>query len=141
MGISLERFMFERRAASAALFTSWGFDEARTAVLRNQLAYGVSRLVTLPIQRVINRFRRIWNLQPLAKLDDTFSPYAQICQQIAEFDFLDGFAGLLPLRRSNQFRRSERCAVPVGGAGREAYRVREPGDAAKPASGPLPAHP
>ncbi|MBV8708605.1 MAG: MGT family glycosyltransferase [Acidobacteriaceae bacterium] len=68
-------------------FTSWGYAETRTAILRNELAYGISRVLTRPVQNLINRFRREWQLRPVSRLDDTFSPYAQICQQIQEFDF------------------------------------------------------
>lgn len=68
-------------------FKDWAYAESRTATLRNQLAYGVSRAVTLPIRDLINRFRRQWQLPPLSRFDDTFSPWAQICQQIPQFDF------------------------------------------------------
>lgn len=68
-------------------FTSWGYVETRVAALRNKLAYGISRVFTRPVQNLINRFRRKWQLRPVSRLDDTFSPHAQICQQIQEFDF------------------------------------------------------
>ncbi len=68
-------------------FEGWGYAESRAAILRNQLAYGVSRIVTRHIRSLINRFRRQWELPLLSRLDDTFSPWAQICQQIPQFDF------------------------------------------------------
>jgi zeaxanthin glucosyltransferase len=36
---------------------------------------------------VLNRYRRTWGLQPLACLDDSFSPLAQISQQPSLFDY------------------------------------------------------
>ena len=40
-----------------------------------------------PITRTINRYRSQWGLQELRKLEETFSPHAQISQQSEDFDF------------------------------------------------------
>ncbi|MES1256846.1 MAG: nucleotide disphospho-sugar-binding domain-containing protein [Acidobacteriota bacterium] len=68
-------------------FSSWGYSDSSWAVARNRLAYAALGLATRPIQRLINRHRKRLGLPPLHSLDETFSPYAQICQQNAEFDF------------------------------------------------------
>lgn len=68
-------------------FTGWDYGETPLRVLRNELAYGVSKLLTKPVQKLINQYRRGWKLKPTYRLDETFSSYAQICQHIREFDF------------------------------------------------------
>jgi MGT family glycosyltransferase len=40
-----------------------------------------------PAMKAINRQRKAWRLPPLARVDDVFSPLAQISQLCAEFDF------------------------------------------------------
>ena len=68
-------------------FTSWDYAESPAAVVRNQLAYAVAALATRPAQKLINNYRKKAGLTPFKRLDDTFSPFAQICQQNQEFDF------------------------------------------------------
>ena len=68
-------------------FTTWSYAESSAAVIRNQLAYAAIRRVTRSAQNLINGYRRSWGLRPARHFADTFSPYAQICQQIPEFDF------------------------------------------------------
>jgi MGT family glycosyltransferase len=68
-------------------FTSWSYAESRAAIVRNQIAYTVAGLATRPAQNLINGYRRKMGLPLFKRLDDTFSPFAQICQQNREFDF------------------------------------------------------
>jgi len=68
-------------------FTPWRPRETWWAHLRNSLGYAASDRLTQPISRVVNRYRRAWNLKALDSPDDSFSPLAQISQQPALFDF------------------------------------------------------
>ena len=68
-------------------FTPWKYAESRAAILRNQMAYAVAGLATKPAQKLINGHRQKAGLPLFKRLDDTFSPFAQICQQNREFDF------------------------------------------------------
>lgn len=55
--------------------------------LRNRIGYALGDRTTKPITRVIAKYRRAWNLPPLATPDDSFSQLAQICQMPREFDY------------------------------------------------------
>ncbi len=68
-------------------FTSWSYSENRFAIARNRLAYAGIQLASRSIANIINRHRKRWGLKPFSRLDDTFSPFAQIAQQNREFDF------------------------------------------------------
>lgn len=69
------------------LFTSWSYSESPLAVARNRLLYAGMKVATRSIENLINRYRAGWGLKPLTRMDDSFSPYAQISQQVREFDF------------------------------------------------------
>ncbi|MDQ6678155.1 MAG: glycosyltransferase [Acidobacteriota bacterium] len=68
-------------------FTSWRYSESTFAVARNCLTYAGIRVATLSLRALINRRRTKWGLKRLATVDESFSPFAQICQQNREFDF------------------------------------------------------
>ena len=68
-------------------FTSWQYNESRWGIARNQLGYLGIKLASSSTARMINRYRTGWGLAPFKRFDDTFSPFAQISQQIREFDF------------------------------------------------------
>lgn len=68
-------------------FTPWGFSRKPGAVMRNRLAYLGSSLASRSLQTLINSYRKSWGLPLLGRLDDTFSPYAQVSQQNRDFDF------------------------------------------------------
>ncbi len=67
-------------------FTSW-MPSSKLGKLRNRLAYVGMKVATKSIQDLINRYRQRWKLPLYNRMDDTFSPFAQICQQNREFDF------------------------------------------------------
>jgi zeaxanthin glucosyltransferase len=69
------------------LFTTWGYSENSLALIRNRLVYGLLELAAIRTRHIINRYRKRWGLPPLRRVDDTFSPFAQISQQNQEFDF------------------------------------------------------
>lgn len=68
-------------------FSDWNFTESWFGRARNRLGYAVADRFTKSISTVLNRYRRTWGLQPLACLDDSFSPLAQISQQPSLFDY------------------------------------------------------
>jgi MGT family glycosyltransferase len=68
-------------------FTTWNYSTSFWARARNRLAYAGLKVATQGMERLINRHRKGWGLSLLNGFNDTFSPYAQIAQQIAEFDF------------------------------------------------------
>lgn len=69
-------------------FTSWSYSESWWAVRRNQLAYAGLKLAATETKRLINRYRKMWRLAPFDSFDQTFSPFAQVSQQVHEFDFV-----------------------------------------------------
>ncbi len=69
------------------LFTTWSYSDSPVAVWRNRVVYSILELAAMRTRGIINRHRRRWNLRPLACTNDAFSPFAQVSQQPAEFDF------------------------------------------------------
>ncbi len=68
-------------------YTHWGYAEGRRARLRNRLGYIQWNWYMQPILKLINRHRRQWKLQPVERLDELYSPLAQISQLCPEIDF------------------------------------------------------
>ncbi|MCL4204440.1 MAG: glycosyltransferase [Pirellulaceae bacterium] len=69
------------------LFTSWLPSDTDAARLRNRLAYASRRWFNRPMLDAINRCRRNWKFAPLARIEDGFSPWAQVWQLCPDFDF------------------------------------------------------
>jgi MGT family glycosyltransferase len=68
-------------------FTPWRYAQGWRARLRNRLGYAAWHWFMRPAMKAINRQRKAWRLPPLARVNDLFSPLAQISQLCAEFDF------------------------------------------------------
>lgn len=68
-------------------FTSWAYYNTWWAYLRNQMGYFVHDLLIRSIIAVIAEYRQQWKLPAHRCSNDTGSPFAQICQQTAAFDF------------------------------------------------------
>jgi zeaxanthin glucosyltransferase len=68
-------------------FTTRSYSGTWAAVVRNRLAYAGLNIASTSKRKLINKYRKLWRLEPHRSLDDTFSPYAQISQQVREFDF------------------------------------------------------
>lgn len=86
-------------------FTSWMYSDSGNALARNRLAYAAMRVASRKLKDLINRHRKSWGLAPLANFDATFSSFAQISQQVREFDFPrrklpDSFHYVGPIRRA-----------------------------------------
>jgi zeaxanthin glucosyltransferase len=68
-------------------FTHWNYAKGAVARWRNRTGYAVWRWYMRPVLSLVNRYRRKWNLRPLRRIDDEFSPLAQFCQLCPEMDF------------------------------------------------------
>lgn len=68
-------------------FTGWNYSDSRWAVTRNKLAYAGMRLASRSLRQLVNECRKKWGFPAHDSLDDTFSPFAQVSQQVREFDF------------------------------------------------------
>ena len=68
-------------------YTGWSCTDGRRAELRNRLGYAGWHWFIRPTLATINRYRKQWNLPQFSRIDDTFSPLAQVSQLCAEFDF------------------------------------------------------
>lgn len=69
------------------LFTTWTYSDNPLPLFRNRLVYALLELAAIRTRHIINRYRKRWGLRRIRRVDDTFSPFAQISQQNREFDF------------------------------------------------------
>ncbi len=67
-------------------FTGWDYRDNLIARARNRLGYAVSDRVMAPVTNVLRKYRRLWNLRPFNRPDDSFSTLAQISQLPPAFD-------------------------------------------------------
>lgn len=68
-------------------FTTWNYNPAWWARLRNQVGLSVLRRIAQPITNVIHEYRRQWNLPLYSSSNELYSKLAILCQQPAEFEF------------------------------------------------------
>ncbi|MCU1257897.1 MAG: glycosyltransferase, family [Bryobacterales bacterium] len=68
-------------------FVGWQYSDSVFARARNRIGYAIADRLIAPIQAVLNKYRKNWNLGPISKPDDTFSRIAEIAQMPQEFDF------------------------------------------------------
>jgi MGT family glycosyltransferase len=68
-------------------FTPWHYAEGPLARWRNRLGYLGWRWFSQPTLKLINHYRKAWELRPYWRIDDSYSPLAQISQLFAELDF------------------------------------------------------
>ncbi|WP_071192529.1 glycosyltransferase [Trichormus sp. NMC-1] len=70
-------------------FTTWKYNSAWWARLRNRVGYGVIRSFAQPIYKVISAYRQKSNLPPCVNINDFYSvsKLAIISQQPAEFEY------------------------------------------------------
>lgn len=69
------------------LFTSWSYSRNPFALLRNRIVHSIFKAAGVRTRRIINRYRKRWQLRPITGINDAFSPFAQLSQQNAGFDF------------------------------------------------------
>jgi MGT family glycosyltransferase len=68
-------------------FTTWSYNPALWARLRNRAAFLVFSRVVKPIEEVNQQYRRQWKLPLHSSSNERFSPLAIVSQQPAEFEF------------------------------------------------------
>lgn len=73
-------------------FSSRPYKPGLAAGLRNRCGYAAWRWYIGPTLRIINRYRRAWDLRRFARMDECYSSLAQISQFFPEFDFPRGSA-------------------------------------------------
>jgi MGT family glycosyltransferase len=66
---------------------SWPYRTDAWGRLRNQAGYGVMRRLAAPVVRTLNQHRRRFRLAQVTTFTDGGSPYAQLSQQPAEFEY------------------------------------------------------
>ena len=66
---------------------SWNYDTSWRGLLRNRLGYALVNRIGKSLLKVINNYRREWNLSSYIYVNESFSKLAQISQQPAEFEF------------------------------------------------------
>ncbi|MBE9175239.1 glycosyltransferase, partial [Synechocystis salina LEGE 06155] len=67
--------------------TPWPYDPSWLGQLRNRLGYALLNRATKPITKLINDYRRRWNLPAQSSPNDRYSQLAQISQQPAALEF------------------------------------------------------
>ncbi|MBT7299445.1 MAG: glycosyl transferase family 1 [Victivallales bacterium] len=67
--------------------TGWRYARGRWARWRNRVGYGMWNWYTRPTLRMLAGYRQAWRLPPLLRVDQTFSPFAVVCQTCSEFDY------------------------------------------------------
>ena len=67
--------------------TTWQYNPAWWACMRNRAAYSLFNLFVHKIWKVISEYRQQWNLPTYSNYNDFFSKLATITQEPAEFEF------------------------------------------------------
>jgi zeaxanthin glucosyltransferase len=75
---------FNQEPTIPPLFTTWSYNPAWWAVLRNQLVYQIVNPFTKPIKKLRSDYRDLWKLPPEISAD---SQLAILTQQPAEFEY------------------------------------------------------
>jgi zeaxanthin glucosyltransferase len=75
---------FNQEPTIPPLFTTWTYNLAWWAVLRNQIVYQIVNPFTKPMQKLRSSYRQVWQLPPETSCD---SPLAIVTQQPAEFEY------------------------------------------------------
>ncbi|MEP6713957.1 MAG: glycosyltransferase [Terriglobia bacterium] len=68
-------------------FADWSYNDSWFGRARNRLGYAISDRFLKPVTTILNGCRRDWGLRPMATMEETFSPLAQISQQPKLFDY------------------------------------------------------
>ncbi|MEH2236427.1 glycosyltransferase [Nostoc sp.] len=79
--------ILNREESVPPIITSWSYNRAWWAQLRNRVGYGLLDRIAKPIREVIADYRREWKLPPHFSANEDYSPLAQISQQPAQLEF------------------------------------------------------
>lgn len=75
---------FDQEPTIPPLFTTWKYNPAWWAVLRNQIVHLLVNPFTISMKKLRSNYRKSWNLPPEISCD---SPLAILTQQPAEFEY------------------------------------------------------
>jgi zeaxanthin glucosyltransferase len=67
--------------------TTWQYNLATWAQIRNRIAYSFFNFMAQPVWQVVSRYRQTWNLPAYTHPNDIFSKLAIITRHIREFEF------------------------------------------------------
>jgi zeaxanthin glucosyltransferase len=79
--------MLNRDPHIPPFMTTWEYNPAVWAQLRNRLGYGLLDRLGKPLIKLINCYRLDWGLTPYKRTPDSYSTLAQISQQPAAFEY------------------------------------------------------
>ena len=79
--------MLYEEDAIPPFFTTWSYNSAWWALLRNQMGRSLLRRIAQPIREVVNEYRQQWKLPLQSYSSEIYSKLAIISQQPAEFEF------------------------------------------------------
>jgi zeaxanthin glucosyltransferase len=79
--------MLNRDPHIPPFMTTWEYNSALWAQLRNRLGYVLLDRLGKPLVTLINRYRLNWGLTPYQRTPDSYSTLVQISQQPAEFEY------------------------------------------------------
>ena len=80
--------MLNREISIPPFFSSWNYDPSWRGLLRNRVGYAPLDLMAIQsLKKVVNEYRKHWNLSPYHKPNQNYSQLAQLSQQPAEFEF------------------------------------------------------
>ena len=69
------------------VMTTWQYNTAWWAKVRNRIAYSLLSYIASPVWQVISRHRSWWNLPAYSHTNDIFSQLAIITRHVKEFEF------------------------------------------------------
>lgn len=78
---------FYQDVAIPPICTTWQYDSAWWAKLRNQVIYSLVNRLAQPTWQVISRYRQQWQLPAYQNINDLFSRLAIITRHMPEFEF------------------------------------------------------
>lgn len=78
---------FYQDLAIPPIMTTWQYNPALWAKLRNRMAYKLLNYAAKSVWEVIYRYRSLWNLSAYSHTNDIFSELAMITRHICELEF------------------------------------------------------
>lgn len=78
---------FYQDPAIPPIATTWAYNPAYWAQMRNRMAYSLFNWMAKPVLQVISHYRQRWNLPAYTHPNDIFSKLAIITRHIPEFEF------------------------------------------------------
>ncbi|NEN94923.1 MAG: glycosyl transferase family 1, partial [Moorea sp. SIO3I7] len=80
--------MLNREISVPPCITYWNYDPSWWGILRNRVAYALLSIIVIKsMRKVVDQYRKQWNLYPYHNPNHSYSQLAQLSQQPAEFEF------------------------------------------------------